>query len=582
MQLEEYWGIGPKTKAQLERELGEESARRAIETIDLQAIVSAGIPRGRATQILRRAKSDRGMEVLATKDTRLVYKELVERASSFAVTQHAADHIRVMTPLRSADAIEDQLDRIDRAVETWRELTDDQRDGVIDSFAVHNSIGDPGLAAVETILALRDVGVTDGVFDRFASYDPEMLQDVSTALRHLEGESVQEGADSELDALRETLHELEDKENQSLDILEELRSAGVTDVDALQAGLVEYLDRETGVTRDVIRRSLPEEAIDASDFVSSTLRSLREEYEHKVESTEQRVKSDLESDLSVAAETVDDLVATVRDVAVTVSLARFAMANDLNRPTIVSEDEVLAVRDARSLSLIAEDDNVQPISYGVGHHSVNDIPADDLVAVLTGANSGGKTTLLETLCQIAILAQMGLPVPAESVETSVFDSIVFHRRHASFNAGVLEATLKTIVPPLASGGRTVMLVDEFEAITEPGSAAELLHGLVTLTVDRGLIGVFVTHLADDLQPLPETARLDGIFAEGLDESLNLQVDYQPRFGVIGRSTPEFIVSRLIANASNRTERAAFEKLAEALGADLVQKTLSESPWTTEE
>lgn len=581
MQLEEYWGIGPKTRDQLIQELGERAALEAINSIDLQAIISAGIPRGRATQILRRAKSDSGMDVLATRDTRLVYKEIVDRASSFAVSDHAADHIRVMTPLRSVEGIEDQLDNVYEAMESWETLSRETREEVLEAFSVHDTVDDAGLAAVQTLLALRELGVTNGVFSRIDTFDHESLLDIENALKNLEGGSVREGANTELDALRTTLLELEAKENQSIDILETLRSAGVTDVDALQSALVEYLEREVGVRRDVIRRSLPDDAIDASDYVSTTLRSLRQGYEERVERMEDEVKTELEEELAEAEEKISNAVRIIRNVGVFLSLARFALAHDLQRPTIVPNDDVLAVKNARNLSLIAEDRDVQPISYGVGEHSVPEIPSDDLVAVLTGANSGGKTTLLETLCQISILAQMGLPVPASKAVTSVFDAIVFHRRHASFNAGVLESTLKTIVPPLASGGRTVMLVDEFEAITEPGSAAELLHGLVSLTVDRDLLGVFVTHLADDLQPLPETARLDGIFAEGLDDSLKLRVDYQPRFGVIGRSTPEFIVSRLIANANNRTERAAFEKLAEALGTNIVQQTLAESNWSTD-
>jgi dsDNA-specific endonuclease/ATPase MutS2 len=201
------------------------------------------------------------------------------------------------------------------------------------------------------------------------------------------------------------------------------------------------------------------------------------------------------------------------------------------------------------------------------------------VSVLTGANSGGKTTLLETLCQVQLLAQMGLPVPAAQAEVGIVDVVVFHRRHASFNAGVLESTLRTIVPPLTDDGRTLMLVDEFEAITEPGSAADLLHGLVTLAVDQGALGVFVTHLADDLEPLPDTARVDGIFAEGLDPDLQLEVDYQPRFGTVGRSTPEFIVSRLVADATDRRERAGFETLATAVGEEAVQRTLADARWS---
>jgi DNA mismatch repair protein MutS2 len=124
-----------------------------------------------------------------------------------------------------------------------------------------------------------------------------------------------------------------------------------------------------------------------------------------------------------------------------------------------------------------------------------------------------------------------------------------------------------------------MLVDEFEAITEPGSAADLLHGLVTLTVDEEALGVFVTHLADDLEPLPTTARTDGIFAEGLDQHLDLLVDYQPRFETVGKSTPEFIVSRLVADASDRSERAGYETLARAVGEEAVQRTLADAKWT---
>jgi DNA mismatch repair protein MutS2 len=98
---------------------------------------------------------------------------------------------------------------------------------------------------------------------------------------------------------------------------------------------------------------------------------------------------------------------------------------------------------------------------------------------------------------------------------------------------------------------------------------------VTLTVERDAVGVFVTHLADDLEPLPDEARVDGIFAEGLDDELELDVDYQPRFGTVGRSTPEFIVSRLIARSDGRQDRSGYDVLARAVGVEKVQKTLDE-------
>ncbi len=120
-----------------------------------------------------------------------------------------------------------------------------------------------------------------------------------------------------------------------------------------------------------------------------------------------------------------------------------------------------------------------------------------------------------------------------------------------------------------------MLVDEFEAITEPGRAADLLNGLVDLTIDHQSLGAFVTHLAEDLAPLPEEARIDGIFAEGLTSDLELRVDYQPRFETIGKSTPEFIISRLVANANRRAVRQGFEQLAGTVGEEAVQRTLAD-------
>jgi dsDNA-specific endonuclease/ATPase MutS2 len=101
---------------------------------------------------------------------------------------------------------------------------------------------------------------------------------------------------------------------------------------------------------------------------------------------------------------------------------------------------------------------------------------------------------------------------------------------------------------------------------------------VTLTVQQDALGVFVTHLADDLEPLPEEARTDGIFAEGLTPDLDLQVDYQPRFETVGRSTPEFIVSRLVADATDRRERTGYETLATAIGEQAVQRTLVDAKW----
>ena len=583
MRLEEYWGIGPKTSELLSEELGVERAVAAIESADTRTLAAAGLSRGRATRILRRATGAESMDLLATRDTRDVYKELLDLAEEYAVTDDAADRVRVLTPLPTRERMAERLDDVLAARETWAALAERDREAVLSAFGGHDDGGER--AAVETALELQATGVGAGVFERVAGLDAAALEDARAALVGLagDGDRVGDGADEELDRLREQLGQVADIAAATPDVVEAVRE-GARRPDEFQDALVRHVTGETGIDAARVRDAMPGEATDARDFVDAALRELRRALRSAVEEREATVSERLADALADARPTIDAAVEAVGDLALSVSLARFALAYDLRRPTFVDR-EAIAVRNARTLTL-GDAESVQPVTYAVGDHtlevpSANAPPSGDRVAVLTGANSGGKTTLLETLCQVQLLAQMGLPVPAEAAEVGLVDTVVFHRRHASFNAGVLESTLRSVVPPLSGDDRTLMLVDEFEAITEPGSAADLLHGLVTLTVDRGALGVFVTHLAADLEPLPDVARTDGIFAEGLGQDLDLLVDYQPRFGTVGKSTPEFIVSRLVANAGDPVERSGFETLARAVGEEAVQRTLSDAMWTDE-
>jgi len=580
MRLQEYWGVGPKTAEQLRTAHGVAGAVEAIESADVRALTDAGLAHGRATAILRRAEGGEAMAVLATRDARTVYKELLTMASDYAVTAHAADRINVLTPLRSREAIESRLDDVQSAVAAWQALDDGTREDVMAAFEAYDSqSGDR--TAVQAALELRATGVTGGVFEPLEDLDPAALEDAAASLGQLADGEVKAGADEELDSLRSNLDEIERLEGSAFDVLDDIRDRGIRGGEDLERAVVQYLGRGTEIDLDTIRRAAPDEAADAADFVGEALRSLTDHLREAVADREATVADEIETTLTESEQAIADAVDAIDHVTLFVSLARFAIDLNLARPTLSDDGETLAVSGARNLGLATTDgETVQPIDYAVGAHSLEDPPDGEQVAVLTGANSGGKTTLLETCCQMALLTAMGLPVPAEQAEISRFDAVVFHRRHASFNAGVLESTLKSVVPPLTNDGRTLMLVDEFEAITEPGSAASLLHGLVTLTVDEGSIGAFVTHLADDLQPLPDSARTDGIFAEGLDADLNLVVDYQPRFGTVGRSTPEFIVSRLVANAADPEERLGFEALAEALGAEVAQQRLDAERWDT--
>ncbi|MFC7177466.1 MutS-related protein [Halosegnis marinus] len=576
MRLQEYWGVGPKTASLLSDALGTEAAVAAIESADSRALVDAGVAPGRATRILRRANGGAGLDTLATRDARDVYKDLLALAEEYAVTRHAADRVRVLTPLTDRAEVEARLDAVEAAADSWRALDDGERAAVLEAFETNDgAAGD--LSAAETAVALAETGVESGAFAAVADLDTDALAEAAVALRALDGEDrLGAGADDELDRLRDALGAVEDMAADPDGVLAAVKESA-RDASEFEAAFVRHVADEAGLPSAEVRDAAPDGAVDASSFVTEGLRALATDLRTRADERETAVADDLRGRVADSRAELDRAVEAVDDLAFDVSLARFTLAYDLTRPAVVEHD-ALAVEGARNLDLLEAGVDVRPVDYAVGDHDLA-VPSGDRVAVLTGANSGGKTTVLETMCQVQLLALMGLPVPAEAAEVGMVDSVVFHRRHASFNAGVLESTLRSVVPPLTRDGRTLMLVDEFEAITEPGRAADLLHGLVTLTTEKAALGAFVTHLAGDLEPLPERARVDGIFAEGLTPDLELEVDYQPRFGELGKSTPEFIVSRLVAEATDRGERAGYEHLASAVGEEAVQRTLADARWT---
>ena len=207
--------------------------------------------------------------------------------------------------------------------------------------------------------------------------------------------------------------------------------------------------------------------------------------------------------------------------------------------------------------------NPQPVSYAVGEVAHLNGLNGERVVILTGANSGGKTSLLELISQIVILAHMGFPVPAEKAWVEPLDELFFFRRkRSSYGAGAFETALRSFARSLVKEGKKLILIDEFEAITEPGAAVKIIGELLKIAHEREFYVVIVSHLGEDLKRELPFARVDGIEAQGLDENLNLIVDRQPKFGVLGKSTPELIVERL-AKKKRGKEKEIFERVWEA-------------------
>jgi DNA mismatch repair protein MutS2 len=167
-------------------------------------------------------------------------------------------------------------------------------------------------------------------------------------------------------------------------------------------------------------------------------------------------------------------------------------------------------------------------------------------SILTGANSGGKTTLIEHILQNLSLFNLGLPVSGE-VHVPIFtDVYYFAKNKGSASKGAFE-TLLTQMSQIKSSekGETLILADEIESVTEPGVAGKIIASTADYFIKKNCFLIVATHLGYEIQDcLPEGARIDGIEAKGLDENFDLVVDHNPVMGRLAHSTPELIVEKM--------------------------------------
>jgi hypothetical protein len=250
-------------------------------------------------------------------------------------------------------------------------------------------------------------------------------------------------------------------------------------------------------------------------------------------------------------------------------LAVTRFANDYNlRIPQLNEGVGIGFVKGRNLLLIQDKlkgaNEVAPVSYSVGQAMVPLFGAENRpIVMLTGANSGGKTTLLETLALIHILALLGLPVPVEKADVPLIPLYLFRRRTVR-KVGSLEYAIKVLRPVMTKRYAKLLLMDEFEALTEPGAVGRIVASILN-DLPKGSLTLFVTHLARETLPHLKThIRVDGIEAKGIDEEGNLIVDRQPIFNHLGTSTPHLIIIRLSKRTKNKRLQKAYQDMINLL------------------
>ncbi|AGB39596.1 MutS-related protein [Natronococcus occultus] len=256
-----------------------------------------------------------------------------------------------------------------------------------------------------------------------------------------------------------------------------------------------------------------------------------------------RLKRELAADLADQREAARQLVRDALELDVELAVARFADEFACTMPTVVDDDVGFAIEGGRSPLLEEPVEAIDPVDYEVAG-----------VALLSGVNSGGKTSTLDLVASVVVLAHMGLPVPAEDARLQRFDDLHYHAKtQGTLDAGAFESTVREFADLAQSGEGSLVLVDELESITEPGASAKIIAGILEALEDNGATAVFVSHLAGEIR---ETAgfdvTVDGIEAVGLVDG-ELEVNRSPVKDRLARSTPELIVEKLADESEQESE-----------------------------
>jgi DNA mismatch repair protein MutS2 len=171
--------------------------------------------------------------------------------------------------------------------------------------------------------------------------------------------------------------------------------------------------------------------------------------------------------------------------------------------------------------------------------------------IISGPNTGGKTVGLKTAGLLALMAQSGIPVPADAARMPVFDAVLadigdyqsIEQNLSTFSAHVTNIDFLS----RTATSDSLVLLDELGSATDPEEGAALAVAIAACFLERGCISIISTH---HTSLKVYGANTPGVVnaSVGFDEA-TLQPTYELKIGIPGASAGINIAQRLGLNSS---------------------------------
>ena len=248
------------------------------------------------------------------------------------------------------------------------------------------------------------------------------------------------------------------------------------------------------------------------------------------------------------AQAVLGAVETLGELELQFAKARFANDYECVRATLLEDgaEDSLLLRNSRhpllERNLRSKKQQVVPLTIELdrAHRQV----------IISGPNTGGKTVGLKTIGLLALMAQSGIPVPADHAEMPIFDAVLadigdyqsIEQNLSTFSAHVTNIDFISSV----ASANSLVLLDELGSATDPEEGAALAVAIADHFRRVGCVCIISTH---HTSLKVYAANTEGVLnaAVGFDEQ-TLQPTFDLRVGVPGASAGINIAQRLGLNS----------------------------------
>ena len=267
-----------------------------------------------------------------------------------------------------------------------------------------------------------------------------------------------------------------------------------------------------------------------------------------------RILLEMTRRIGESAEAIRSAADTLAELELQFAKARFAedyfcvpvTLNPAGTPDGQTREPRLVLHKARhpllERNLRSKGGNIVPISI--------ELDSERRELVITGPNTGGKTVTLKTVGLLALMAESGIPVPADHAELPVFDAVLadigdyqsIEQNLSTFSAHVTNIDFIS----RTATARSLVLLDELGSATDPEEGAALAVAIADHFRQVGCISIISTHHTALKVYGVNTAGVVNA-AVGFDES-TLQPTYELRVGVPGASAGINIAQRLGLNS----------------------------------